>query len=126
MKVKTGLLEVFRLFRTLLKFNNKSLLSRASTLIKNRNSKTEFKDTLLFLFGKRKSYLGLLLCEGKKVIHSLYLIINKGRVEEVGRVDLKTRNKSKAERELYNKLSVKGEVSKVFSYSRGGDFSLHP
>jgi len=127
MRLKFSLIEGLSLIRTLLKMSNKSLSSRVYSLIKNiGQDNSDVKDVMEFMFGKRESYLGLIISQGRKVKHSIYLLIDNGKVREAGNVKLKSRIVNKALKELYTELGKRGEVSKVVSYKKGGDVLFHP
>ena len=127
MQLKFSLLEGLSLMRTLIKMSNKSLSLRVFSLIKNiGKDNSDVSDVMQFMFGKRVSYLGVLISQGRMVKHSLYLMIDNGKVKEAGSVKIKSRIVNKALKELYDELGKRGEVSKVVSYKRGGEVIFHP
>ncbi|MBD3312665.1 hypothetical protein GF352_04405 [archaeon] len=126
MRLKLGLREGFSIIRTLLRLSNKSFASIIISGIRNLRQTSELRGVLRFLFGKRESYFGVIINYKRRVKHAIYLLVNDGRVIEVGTLKLDNKRQTKALEELYGKLDELGEVSRVMSYNKGGRLLFHP
>jgi hypothetical protein len=121
MRLRIGFSEGLSLARTFIK--PKTII----TLLKNLGrGRGELRPFLEFMFGKRISYSGVIICEEGVVKHSLYLKVDNGKLAEAGSVKIKNKKPKSAIRELYKLLRERGEVAKVIKYEKGGRLLLHP
>jgi len=76
-----------------------------------------------FFCGKTRRYMCFIVTDGGEVKHVLYLLVDNGKMKEIGTLD----TDEKTMGGIYKELQKKGEIAKIIKYDvSGGGLAFHP